>query len=86
VSADKTRRLTVCVDGELRQLFLGLRVRHAIGYRSAQLVARGEAVVLDGDGNAVDLDGALYNGEELYLWQGKEKGTAPDPARLSEDS
>ena len=86
MSVDKTRRLTVYVEGEPRQLFLGLRVRHAIGYRRARLVERGEAIVLDGDGHVVDLEGALYNGEQLYLWQGKETDTAADASRRSEDS
>jgi hypothetical protein len=42
-------------------------VRHAIGHRQSQRVAGEEAVVNDGDGNCVDLDGALYDGERLYV-------------------
>jgi hypothetical protein len=55
------------VDDEPRRLFLGLRVRHAIGYREAWRVERGEAIVKDAAGNQVDLDGALYEGERLYV-------------------
>ena len=61
------RRIRVYVDDETRRFFLGLRVRHAIGYAQAQRVERREAVVRDGDGNRVDLDGALYDGERLYV-------------------
>lgn len=60
-------RITVYVDGEPRRFFLGLRVRHAIGYRDAWRVEHGEAVIEDGAGNQVDLDGALYDGERLYV-------------------
>lgn len=62
-----TRRITVYVNDEPRRFFLGLRVRHAVGYRKAWRVERGQAVVKDGDGNQVDLDGALYDGERLYV-------------------
>lgn len=67
MSNKQSERLTVYVDGEPRRLFLGLRVRHAIGYRQAWRVERGEAVVEDGDGNRIDLDGALYDGERLLV-------------------
>jgi hypothetical protein len=62
-----TRRITVYVNGEPRRFFLGLRVRHAIGYRAAWRVERGEVVVQDGDGNRLDLDGALFEGQRLYV-------------------
>jgi hypothetical protein len=55
------------VNDEPLQLFLGLRVRHAVGYRQARRVERGEAMVEDGDNNRVDLDGALYDGQRLYV-------------------
>ena len=67
MNGDQTERVTVFVEDEPRRQFLGLRVRHAIGYRQARRVERGEAVVVDGDGNRVDLDGALYQGERLYV-------------------
>ena len=60
-------RVTVYVNGEPRRFFLGLRVRHAIGYQQSKLVERHQAVVEDGDGNQVDLDGALYDGERLNV-------------------
>lgn len=55
------------MNDEPLQLFLGLRVRHAVGYRQARRVERGEAMVEDGDNNRVDLDGALYDGQRLYV-------------------
>jgi hypothetical protein len=60
-------KVTVYVQDEPREFFLGLRVRHAIGYRRSQRVVRGAALVEDGEGNPVDLDGALYDGERLYV-------------------
>jgi hypothetical protein len=67
MSNTTNRRITVYVDDEPRRFFLGLRVRHAIGYRGAWRVERGEAIVEDGEGNQVDLDGALYEGERLTV-------------------
>lgn len=61
------QRVRVYVDGEPRHLFLGLRVRHAIGHQRTKLVEQDQAVVEDGDGNRVDLDGALYDGEHLHV-------------------
>jgi hypothetical protein len=61
------KRVRVYVNGEPRRFFLGLRVRHAIGYQQSKLVERLQAVVEDGDGNRVDLDGALYDGERLEV-------------------
>ena len=39
------QRLMIYVDDEPRRFFLGLRVRHAIGYRAAWRVERREAIV-----------------------------------------
>ena len=62
-----TRRIIVYVNDEPRRFFLGLRVRHAIGLRDSWRVERREAIVRDVHGNQVDLDGALYDGERLYV-------------------
>jgi hypothetical protein len=61
------QRLTVYVNDEPRRFFVGLRVRHAVGYQAAWRVERREAIIRDRDGNQVDLDGALYDGERLYV-------------------
>ena len=63
------RRLTVYVNDEPRRFFVGLRVRHAVGYSAAWRVERREAIITDGEGNQLDLDGALYDGERLYVEQ-----------------
>jgi hypothetical protein len=67
VRTSTNRRLTVYVNGEPRRFYLGLRVRHAVGYQAAWRVERREAIVIDGDGNQIDLDGALYDGERLFV-------------------
>ncbi len=61
------QRLTVYVNDEPRRFFVGLRVRHAVGYTAAWRVERREAIIMDRDGNHIDLDGALYDGERLYV-------------------
>ena len=63
------QRLTVYINDEPRRFFVGLRVRHAVGYSAAWRVERREAIITDGDGNQIDLDGALYDGERLYVEQ-----------------
>lgn len=67
MSKATNRRIVVYVNEEPRRFFLGLRVRHAVGYRVAWRVERREAIIEDGDGNQVDLDGALYEGERLFV-------------------
>lgn len=67
MSGEAGRRITVYVDDRPRRLFLGLRVRHAIGHSEVRRVELGEAAVEDGRGNRVGLDGALYDGERLYV-------------------
>ena len=67
MSEPRTKRITVYVNDEPRRFFLGLRVRHAVGPQQAWRVERNEAYVHDGDGNRLDLDGALYEGERLYI-------------------
>ena len=62
-----TKRITVYVDDEPRRFFLGLRVRHAIGHKAAWHVERRQALVEDRDGNQLDLDQSLYNGQRLYV-------------------
>ncbi len=63
----ESRRIQVYVDGETRVLYLGMRVRHAIGAEQVRHVDCDKAMVVDGDGHRVDLDGALYDGERLEV-------------------
>jgi hypothetical protein len=67
MNSKRNQRITVYVDDEPRRLFLGLQVRHALGYRHAWRVERQDAVVKDRAGNRVDLDAALQEGERLYV-------------------
>jgi hypothetical protein len=62
-----TKRITVYVNDEPHRVFLGLRVRHAIGHQAAWHVERRQALVEDREGNQLDLDRALYNGQRLYV-------------------
>jgi hypothetical protein len=64
VSDDK---ITVYVDDRPKVLFVGMSVKHAIGARMTQRVRAHRAIVRDAAGNHVDVDGALYDGERLYL-------------------
>ena len=63
----KNEKITVYVNDKPRELFRGLRVKNAIGARATQRVKTHHAIVRDADGNVVDVDGALYDGERLYL-------------------
>jgi hypothetical protein len=62
-----TKRITVYVNDEPHRVFLGLRVRHAIGHQAAWDVERRQALVEDREGNQLDLDRALYNGQRMYV-------------------
>lgn len=66
-SGIRNQQLTVYVNDRPKRLFLGLKVKHAIGTRQARAVREHRAMVHDGDGNPLDIDGALYDGERLYL-------------------
>lgn len=75
MSADK---ITVYVDNRPRHLFVGMNVKHALGTRMTQRVRKHLALVRDADGNLVDTDGALYDGERLYI-------SAIDPTRFADE-
>jgi len=63
----KNEKITVYVNDKPKKLFFGLRVKNAIGARWTQRVKTHHAIVRDSDGNSIDVDGALYDGERLYL-------------------
>ena len=63
----KSEKITVYVNDKPKELFFGLRVKNAIGTRWTQRVKTHHALVRDADGNSIDVDGALYDGERLYL-------------------
>lgn len=60
-------KITVYVNDKPKITVLGMRVRNVIGARAVQRVQMHRAIVCDGDGNVVDIDGALYDGERLYI-------------------
>lgn len=61
------QKITVYVNDKPKQTFLGMRVRNVLGARVVQRVQAHRAIVRDGEGNVVDIDGALYDGERLYI-------------------
>jgi hypothetical protein len=62
-----TKRITVYVNDEPHRVFLGLRVRHAIGHQAAWHVECHRALVEDREGNQLDLDRTLHNGQRMYV-------------------
>jgi len=67
VKSGKLERVTVYVNDKSKTLFFGMRVKNAIGTRRARAVREHRAIVRDADGNSIDVDGALYDGERLYI-------------------
>ncbi len=61
--------ILVFVNGKAKHLYLGLRVRHAIGPRSSKAVEQHRAVVRDVHGSTIDIDGAVHDGERLFVVQ-----------------
>ena len=63
----KREKIIVYVNDKPKEIFFGMRVKNAIGTRWTQRVKTHRAIVRDAAGNAIDVDGALYDGERLYL-------------------
>jgi hypothetical protein len=63
----KSEKITVYVDDQPKQFFFGMKVRHALGSRTTRRVETHHAIVYDADDNWVDVDGALFDGERLYV-------------------
>lgn len=60
-------KITVYLNDKPKSLFIGMRVKNAISARRVQAVREQRAVIRDADGNTIDVDGALYDGERLYI-------------------
>ena len=60
-------KITVYVNDKPKETFLGMCVQNVIGARATQRVKTHHAIVRDADGNVVGVDGALYDGERLYI-------------------
>lgn len=63
----KREKIVVYVNDKPKETFLGMCVKNVIGARAAQRVKLHRAIVRDADGNVVGVDGALYDGERLYV-------------------
>ncbi len=63
----KNEKITIYVNDKPKRLFFGMRVKNAIGARRARAVREHRAIVRDADGNRIDIDGALYDGERLCI-------------------
>lgn len=79
----KSEKLTVYVNDRPKKLFRGLRVKHAVGSRTVNAVRAHRALVRDQDGNAIDIDGALYDQERLYVAKTDPTTYADDVLRKS---
>ena len=60
-------QITIYVNDKPKRIFFGMRVKNVISARRAQAVREHRAIIRDADGNRVDVDGALYDGERLYI-------------------
>lgn len=63
-------RITVYVNGVPVEIFRGMRVRHALialNYDYVRQAEQGKIRLEDGNGFAVDLDGALQDGSRIIL-------------------
>ncbi len=73
-----SEKITVYVNDKPKRFWLGAQVKHAIGARATKAVRAHRAIVRDGGGNSVDVEGALGEGARLYV--------APtDPTAFADD-
>jgi hypothetical protein len=74
----KNEKITVYVDGKPKRVFWGMRVKNVISARRARAVREHRAEIRDAEGNRIDVDGALYDDERLFI--------APlDPAAFADE-
>lgn len=78
MKSDKSGQITVFVNDKPKRIFFGMRVKNAIGTRRAKAAREHRASIRDADGNSIDVDGALYDGERLYI-------SPMDPATFADD-
>jgi len=67
VKREHPEQITIYVNDKPKRIFFGMRVKNAIGTRRAQAVREHRAIIRDADGNTIDVDGALYDGERLHI-------------------
>ncbi len=63
----KNEKITVYVNGKSKRVFLGMRVKNVISVRRARALREHRAEIRDAEGNQIDVDGALYDGERLFI-------------------
>ena len=74
----KSEKITVYVNDRPKTLFFGMRVKNAFSARRVQAVREHRAVIRDAEGNRIDVDGALYDGERLSI-------SPQDPAAFADE-
>lgn len=67
MKSESAERITVYVNDKPKRIFFGMRVKNALSARRVKMVLEHHALIRDPDGNSVDIDGALYGGERLYV-------------------
>jgi hypothetical protein len=67
VKREHPEQITIYVNDKPKRIFFGMRVKNVISARRAQAVRDHRAIIRDADGNSIDVDGALYDGERLYI-------------------
>jgi hypothetical protein len=67
VKREHPEQITIYVNDKPKRIFFGMRVKNVISARRAQAVRDHRAIIRDADGNSIDVDGALYDGERLYV-------------------
>ena len=63
----KNEKITVYVNGKPKMVFFGMRVKNVISTQRARAVREHRAEIRDAHGDRVDVDGALYDGERLFI-------------------
>ena len=74
----KPEKITVYVNGKAKSVFFGMRVKDALSARRARAVREHRAAIRDAEGNRIDPDGALYDGEHLSI-------SPQDPTAFADD-
>jgi hypothetical protein len=67
VKHESAEKITVYVHGKPKRVFFGMRVKNALSARRVKAVREHRAIIRNADGNPVDIDGALYDGERLFV-------------------
>jgi hypothetical protein len=86
VKSNQPEQITVYVNDKPKRIFFGMCVKNAISVRRAQAVREHRAIIRDAIGNSIDVDGALYDGERLYISPMDPTTFADEVRRRAEDA